>query len=190
MSTPHPPVVRLGGPFGSPICDDQPESIWLQDALQKKRLAGRTYFGPVPGVPAQFWSAQSQTLAWTYKVTWFQKSHPEGEFPRSFVMTPPAHFAEVQRRASESPQPANNHVDAQVLQQRVRFLEAQLEADRPYLRLYRLGAGSLFVAILSLVVWLLTGAGMPFHPIFAAVVIPAAMGIIGMAFLLRTSKSE
>ncbi len=71
------------------------------------------------------------------------------------------------------------------LQERIQFLQSQLESQRPHLQLYRLGAGSLFVAVISLVVWLLTGTGIPFHPIFAAGVIPASLGVIAMGFLIR-----
>jgi hypothetical protein len=74
------------------------------------------------------------------------------------------------------------------LEEKVRFLEAQIKSQRPYLQLYRLGAGSLFVAVLSIVVWLITGIGIPFHPIFALGVIPAAIGVIVMAFLVRSAK--
>jgi hypothetical protein len=76
------------------------------------------------------------------------------------------------------------------LEQKIRVLEMQLESHRPYLQLYRLGAGSLLVAVLSLVVWLLTGTGIPFHPIFAIGVIPAAIGVIAMAFLIRSSSKD
>jgi hypothetical protein len=72
----------------------------------------------------------------------------------------------------------------------VRFLEAQLGTDRPYAQLYKLGAGSLFVAVISLVFWGLTGIGAPFHPIFAAAALPASVGIIAMAFLVRGEKSQ
>jgi hypothetical protein len=76
------------------------------------------------------------------------------------------------------------------LERKIAFLEMQLESNRPYLQLYRLGAGSLFVAFLSLAVWLLTGTGIPFHPIFAIGVIPAAIGVIAMAFLIRPESSR
>jgi hypothetical protein len=71
------------------------------------------------------------------------------------------------------------------LEQKISFLETQLEAHRPYLQLYRLGAGSLFVAALSIAMWLFAGVGIPLHPIFAVGVIPAALGVIAMAFLIR-----
>lgn len=76
------------------------------------------------------------------------------------------------------------------LEDRIRFLESQLEAQLPYRQLYRLGAGSLFVAVISIVIWLLTGTGIPFHPIFAAGVIPTSLGVIAMAFLVRSDKSK
>jgi len=71
------------------------------------------------------------------------------------------------------------------LEDKVKFLEAQLESYVPYLQLYRFGAAGLFIAIISVVIWLLTGTGFPFHPVFAAGVIPAALGVIAMAFLVR-----
>ncbi len=74
------------------------------------------------------------------------------------------------------------------LQEKVKFLEAQLESQMPHLQLYRLGAGSLFVAVISIIVWLMTGTGIPFHPIFAAGVIPASLGVIAIAFLIRPSS--
>jgi hypothetical protein len=76
------------------------------------------------------------------------------------------------------------------LEAKVRFLEAELRSDRPYSQLYKLGAGSLFVALISLVFWGLTGIGAPFHPIFAATVAPASIGIVVMAFLVRRNKKQ
>ena len=78
--------------------------------------------------------------------------------------------------------------DPRKLEEKVRFLEAQLESQRPYLQLYRLGAGSLFIAVLSIVIWLITGIGIPFHPIFALGVIPVAIGVIVMAFMIRPAQ--
>ena len=80
--------------------------------------------------------------------------------------------------------------EIRALENRIRFLESQLEAQLPYRQLYRLGAGSLFVAVISVVIWLLTGTGIPFHPIFAAGVIPTSLGVIAMAFLVRSDKSQ
>jgi hypothetical protein len=85
---------------------------------------------------------------------------------------------------------ANLGSELRTLENRVKFLEAQLESQAPHLQLYRLGAGSLLVAVVSIVVWLLTGTGIPFHPIFATGVIIASLGVIAMAFLVRTVKSR
>lgn len=74
------------------------------------------------------------------------------------------------------------------LRDKIKFLEAQLQSQKPYLQLYRLGAGSLFISIISIVVWLITGTGIPFHPIFAGGVIPVSLGVIAMAFLARSGK--
>ena len=95
------------------------------------------------------------------------------------------------RKAEASTEQGLSHeptVELRRLEEKVKFLEAQLHSQMPYLQLYRLGAGSLFVAIISIVIWLLTGTGIPFHPVFAAGVIPAALGVIAMAFLVRPAK--
>jgi len=76
------------------------------------------------------------------------------------------------------------------LRAKIRFLESQLHADKPYSRLYNLGAGSLFAAVISLTFWALTGVGVPFHPIFAAATVPASVGLIIMAFLTRGKVSN
>ena len=89
------------------------------------------------------------------------------------------------------PQVANSHeycvprVEVQPLLDKIKFLEGQLRSTLPYLQMYKFGAGSLLVAIVSLIVWAFTGAGVPFHPVFAALVIPAAIGLMAMAFLVR-----
>jgi len=87
-------------------------------------------------------------------------------------------------------QPTEPSVEVRQLKEEIKFLEAQLESQVPYLQLYRFGAGGLFVAIISIVVWLLTGTGIPFHPIFAAGVIPASVGVIVMAFLVRPKANK
>ena len=56
------------------------------------------------------------------------------------------------------------------LQARVRFLEAHLQTHLPYLQLYKFGGVSLLVAAVSLIAWVITGIGVPFHPAFAAMV--------------------
>jgi hypothetical protein len=76
------------------------------------------------------------------------------------------------------------------LSARIRFLESQLKTDRPYSQLYKFGAGSLFVALISLAFWAVTGIGAPFHPIFALGVVPAALGVMAMAFLVRREKRK
>ena len=83
------------------------------------------------------------------------------------------------------PEIAATTVEVYQLRDRVKFLEAQLRSNLPYLQMYKFGAGSLLVAIVSLLVWLFTGAGVPFHPVFAAMVVPAAIGLMVMAFLVR-----
>ena len=62
------------------------------------------------------------------------------------------------------------------LESKVCFLENQLQNDKPHLQLYKIGAGSLLTAVASLTLWMVAGIAAPFHPIFAAVVIFAALG--------------
>lgn len=76
------------------------------------------------------------------------------------------------------------------LQARIRFLETQLYADQPYLRLYRVGGLSLFAALISLLSWVVLGIGVPFHPIFAVMTIPVAIGIVIMAFAVRREQPK
>jgi hypothetical protein len=76
------------------------------------------------------------------------------------------------------------------LEQKVSMLEHQLRCDRPYLQLYRLGASTLLVAVISIVFWLLTGVGVPFHPVFATVVAPVSVALIIMAFLTKPKKID
>ena len=76
------------------------------------------------------------------------------------------------------------------LEARVRLLEAQLQSEKPYARLYRLGAGSFLISAISLVYWALTGVGAPFHPLFAAATIPASIAVVIMAFLIRGKLPE
>jgi hypothetical protein len=72
------------------------------------------------------------------------------------------------------------------LYERIRFLEAQLQRDTRFpLQLYKLGGASLIVGAISLIVWAATGIGVPFHPVFAATVIPVSIGVMVMAFLLK-----
>jgi hypothetical protein len=75
------------------------------------------------------------------------------------------------------------------LESKVHFLENQLQNDKPHLQIYRLGAGSFLVAALSLLLWMFFGIAAPFHPIFAVLVIPAALGVMAMAFLIRRDES-
>lgn len=88
------------------------------------------------------------------------------------------------------PKSAEPPADLGKLKERVAFLEAQLESHRPYLQLFRFGAGSLFLAVLSILTWLLNGTGIPFHPVFAAGVVPAALGVIAMSFLIRPKPQK
>ena len=75
--------------------------------------------------------------------------------------------------------------EVQPLLDKIKSLEIQLRSNLPYLQMYKFGAGGLLVAIVSLIVWAFTGSGVPLHPVFAALVIPAAIGLMAMAFLVR-----
>jgi hypothetical protein len=163
---------------------------WLEDAIQRKRVAGRKYFNPSPElvltagagmecVPKNLRLEPRPKIIFSGRI----KTHD----------TEYANYLEQAERSGGWKTEHARHISDQstelrTLQERINFLEAQLTSQRPYLQLYRLGAGSLFVALLSIVVWLLTGTGIPFHPIFAAGVIPASLGVIAMAFLMRSSK--
>jgi len=76
------------------------------------------------------------------------------------------------------------------LQMKIRLLENQLQCDRSYLQLFRLGAASLLVSLLSILFWWITGVGAPFHPVFAAVVLPVSVGLMAMAFLIKSARLE
>lgn len=104
-----------------------------------------------------------------------RKNQDVADLRRENAMLQQAERAESKRKKAQ----------LRTLGSEVHFLEGQLRADRPYSRIYNLGAGSLFVATISLVFWALTGIGAPFHPIFAAATIPASIGVIAMAFFIR-----
>jgi hypothetical protein len=91
----------------------------------------------------------------------------------------------LQGSSSEAAGGAVRNQEVRRLEDKVKFLEAELRSDRSYLQLYRLGASGLLLAVVSLMVWAATGSGVPFHPIFAACVIPASLGVMAMAFLMR-----
>jgi hypothetical protein len=76
------------------------------------------------------------------------------------------------------------------LKMKIELLEHQLHCDRSHLQLFRLGAASLLISLLSILFWWRTGVGAPFHPVFAAVVIPVAAGLMAMAFLIKSTKLD
>jgi len=76
------------------------------------------------------------------------------------------------------------------LETKIQLLEHQLQCDRSHLQLFRLGAASLLISLLSILFWRITGVGAPLHPVFAAVVVPISAGLMAMAFLIRSGKSE
>jgi len=71
------------------------------------------------------------------------------------------------------------------LETKVKLLEKQLECDRPFAQIYRIGAVAIFGSTLSLLVWAFTGVGAPFHPVFALMGIPAGLAAIAMAFMVK-----
>jgi hypothetical protein len=109
--------------------------------------------------------------------------------PAAVLLAEPQ-FVSRQHSIAENADHGSHYKQTEVLalERKIRFLEMQLESHRPYLQLYRLGAASLFIAILSIVVWLITGIGIPFHPVFAGVVVVPAIGVMVMAFLIRPRK--
>jgi hypothetical protein len=76
------------------------------------------------------------------------------------------------------------------LKLKIELLEHQLQCDRSHLQLFRLGAASLFISLLSILFWWRTGVGAPFHPVFAAVVMPVSVGLMAMAFLIKSTKVD
>ena len=74
------------------------------------------------------------------------------------------------------------------LEERIRFLEAQLQQERVDLRLFRIGAGGLVAAVVSLTSWWLLGVAVPFHHVFAALALPVSIGVLAMAVLTRPSE--
>ena len=87
--------------------------------------------------------------------------------------------------------PAEQEVEAMSLKKirqletKTRLLESELRRDRPYQRVYRLGAGSFLVALTSVLFWGFTGIAAPFHPVFALIVLPVSIALIVMAFMIR-----
>jgi hypothetical protein len=76
------------------------------------------------------------------------------------------------------------------LRMKIELLEQQLQCDRSHLQLFRLGAAGLLISLLSILFWWRTGVGAPFHPVFAAVVIPVSAGLMAMAFLIKSTKLD
>jgi hypothetical protein len=99
------------------------------------------------------------------------------------------HEANVGSPTERAADQTANH-EVRKLEEKIKFLEAQLYAQNPHSQLYRFGAGSLFLAVISIIAWLLTGSGIPFHPLFAAGIIPASLGVITMAFLVRPTREK
>jgi hypothetical protein len=76
------------------------------------------------------------------------------------------------------------------LRMKVELLEHQLQCDRSHLQLFRQGAAGLLISLVSILFWWITGVGAPFHPVFAAVVMPVSVGLMAMAFLIKSTKLD
>lgn len=79
---------------------------------------------------------------------------------------------------------------AENLDAKVQFLEHQLRSQRIDLQLFRFGGGGFLVAVGSLLLWVFTGIGVPFHPVFAALAVPASVGTMVMAFLIHHGVAQ
>lgn len=154
---------------------------WFDSLIEKKRNQGRYHFHPVPSLAAlrKMPGTSPEYGRWIIQVHDLEHatssvSSKDTEMPGSATIP----------LAGIKP-----HENVQRLEQRIRFLEAQLESQRPYLQLYRIGATGLFLAFISLAAWALAGIAIPLHPVFAMGSIPVALGVMIMAFLIRpTSK--
>jgi hypothetical protein len=76
------------------------------------------------------------------------------------------------------------------LKMKIELLENQLLCDRSHLQLFRLGAASLLISLLSILFWWRTGVGAPFHPVFAAVAVPVSAGLMAMAFSIKSTNFD
>jgi hypothetical protein len=163
----------------------------LDFLLQKKKNAGRHYYHPAPTSTAPTKSTQFVISGWLNYPEEAMVSLP-GKEEQAMRLKYVTHHRKLvpppDLPATLQGQPPTTRVKE--LEKKVKFLESQLHCDRPYLQLYRLGAGGFLAAIISLVMWVAAGVGIPFHPIFAAGVIPLSIAIIVMAFLIRPPSPE
>jgi hypothetical protein len=75
------------------------------------------------------------------------------------------------------------------LKMRIRLLERRPQKpEHAFTALYMCGAVSFWITAVSLAIWWLADIASPLHPIFASLVIPASVGVMGMAFLVRRGK--
>lgn len=160
-------------------------SPWVDGLIRKKHKEGRYYFHPDPTLSV--FTKSPRTLEFDQCVD--VRNNLKPYFPAYTIAFRPGKMFPASTQATTVA--VESHAgNVQRLEQKIRFLEAQLESQRPYVQLYRLGATSLFVALISLAAWALTGTGIPFHPLFAAGAIPAAIGVIIMAFLIRPGSER
>lgn len=170
-----------------------PFDIAVEILIQRKKIAGRFYFRPsvaaYPSLRSPLLTVDMVSVDPQHLLSGW-RSHPVQvmtRFPRKEaeamclkdVPSQPIHQI-------APPSPPDQHI--RDLEQKIQFLQSQLHTQEPYLQLYRLGASGFFMSLVSLITWFLFGLGVPFHPIFAAVVIPASVGVMIMAFLVRPDK--
>lgn len=86
--------------------------------------------------------------------------------------------------------PTTADAEKQELKAKLHILQEQLHCDHRHLQLYRFGATGLVVAVLSILMWYFTGIGAPFHPVFAGLVIPVALGMMAMAVLMKPKPND
>src|ERR1017187_5421301 len=113
----------------------KPSAQWLEDALKDKRRAGRRYFNPTP---AEKWVLASSEQARRVR----QKDRIDSdEYIRTIhkllgTRTEAERAERSSASVSESKRPGES-AELRSLKEKVCFLEAQLESQRPFLQLYR-----------------------------------------------------
>lgn len=152
----------------------------VEAALESKRATATFYFCPPFGHPRAV--RNIHILGVSFGSGWFSQ-------PESAVAEPPTE-GEMNSHREASKGNATSESEVARLRGKIQFLEHQLQSDRLHLRLYRLGAGAFLLGAFSLLVWLFTGVGAPFHPVFSVITLPVSAAIMGMAFLARPARSR
>lgn len=108
------------------------------------------------------------------------------------------HFHAPNYEGTEKPSPADPSMQRGIadlraeregLRTTIELLRAELRKNVPHLQLYRFGAGALSLSAFSLLSWWIVGISIPFHPIFATVTIPTALGFMCMAWIAKNTES-